>query len=230
MRFPVYFSRVVDGIADTLGTDTLPTGPAAATSQNLVTFPPFLGDWPIHRLGVVVKAPATVTAIPVSLYTFEESTQTWNLIGDRPKLVRPGVLQFFDVPTLGKVSPVPGGNSSLGGVDVLVIAAKVTGAPNGTYEFAIAPLLTSMGEDSTPGPTDPAVAVFPVTPNDATDLTYGACRALLIEDGGDVAIIPAAGAVASPVVLTCDPGTLLRIQVRRVMAAGTTATQIHALY
>jgi hypothetical protein len=66
-----------------------------------------------------------------------------------------------------------------------------------------------------------------VTPNDNTDLTNQA-RALYIGGTGNLVITPPIGGnvtfVAVPV------GTLLPIQANRVLATGTTATNIVALW
>jgi hypothetical protein len=67
-----------------------------------------------------------------------------------------------------------------------------------------------------------------VTPNDSADLPDGVCRGLTCNTGGNITVI-LANDVAS-VTFTWFPGTVLPVQARRVLAAGTTATGIIAGY
>jgi len=70
-------------------------------------------------------------------------------------------------------------------------------------------------------------AIREVTPDDGTDLTLGACRALFVGgDGGDVSIVDLTG---ETVVLVGAVG-VVPVQTARVNATGTTATSILALY
>lgn len=74
--------------------------------------------------------------------------------------------------------------------------------------------------------TSPASGAIAVTPSDTVNMAT--CRALYIGVAGDVSVIPANSTVA--VVFTAAPVGILPVQVRRVNAAGTTATNIVALY
>lgn len=75
-----------------------------------------------------------------------------------------------------------------------------------------------------------AVRAAAVTPNDDTDLTVYA-KALFIGVAGDVVAIPVGNADDAPVTFkNCAAGSVLPVQVRRVKATSTTATNILALW
>lgn len=74
-------------------------------------------------------------------------------------------------------------------------------------------------------PTDPAVSVAEVSPDDATDLAVIA-TALNVATPGRVRVTTEDGSVGD---LSVHPGTALPVRVRRVWATGTTATGIRAL-
>jgi hypothetical protein len=74
---------------------------------------------------------------------------------------------------------------------------------------------------------DPAEDAIPVTPSDTQDLPLGTCQELLIGTGGNLSVITRAGNQRD---LTGVPAGRLRLQVRRVRATGTTASNITALY
>lgn len=67
-----------------------------------------------------------------------------------------------------------------------------------------------------------------VAPNDTTDLTTGATRALFVGGAGNIAVIMEDGSAVTFNGVTA--GTLLPISVSRVKATNTTATNILALY
>lgn len=73
----------------------------------------------------------------------------------------------------------------------------------------------------------PARALRAVTPSDSGDLPLGACKALWIGVGGTIAVIAADD--SSSVTLTVQEG-VLPVRVKRVLATGTTASSIVALY
>lgn len=77
-----------------------------------------------------------------------------------------------------------------------------------------------------PSPGAPARAAWPVVPADETDLSPFA-KALYVGTAGDLSLIPAAGTVA--VTLKNHPVGYVAVQARRVLATGTTATDIVAL-
>jgi len=66
----------------------------------------------------------------------------------------------------------------------------------------------------------------PVTPNDSTDLTGGATRAINVTGAGNVKVTMRSG---STVVLAVAAGET-RISVKRIWSTSTTATGITALY
>jgi hypothetical protein len=79
----------------------------------------------------------------------------------------------------------------------------------------------------TPGAAAPARRAAAVTPSDASDLPQVA-KALYLGGGGDLAIVPADGPGA--VVLKDHAPGYVPIQVRRVLATGTTAADVVALF
>ena len=80
-----------------------------------------------------------------------------------------------------------------------------------------------------PSPNAPARAAVTVTPSDTTDLIVTA-KALYLGQAGDVRLIPAAGEDADIVTLKNHPVGYVAVQTRRVLATGTTALHIVALF
>ncbi len=75
--------------------------------------------------------------------------------------------------------------------------------------------------------TSPALDAAAVTPDDTTDLP-NVSRALYVGGTGDLAVEMVSGA---PVVLRAVPGgALVPLRARRVLSAGTTATNIVAMW
>jgi hypothetical protein len=68
-----------------------------------------------------------------------------------------------------------------------------------------------------------------ITPNDSTDLPQGTCTAIWVGNGGDIAIRchPMGSAVT---LLNVPGGYQLNVEAERVMATGTTATNLVAMY
>lgn len=75
---------------------------------------------------------------------------------------------------------------------------------------------------------DPARSVFAVTTSDSADLPNGVAKSLYVGVSGDVTVIPADGSTG--VTFKAHPVGYLLCQVSRVLATGTTATNIVALY
>ena len=75
--------------------------------------------------------------------------------------------------------------------------------------------------------TAPATVLKAVVPSDAADLPNGTSRALFVGGAGALNVIDAEGNAA---VLVSLEAQYHPIRVRRIMAAGTTATGIVALY
>lgn len=71
-----------------------------------------------------------------------------------------------------------------------------------------------------------AFRVAAVTPNDSTDLDEFHVTALRVEGAGTVAITTLGN---DTVTLTAAAGETLHVQIKRVLATGTTATGIFAL-
>jgi hypothetical protein len=76
-------------------------------------------------------------------------------------------------------------------------------------------------------PVGPATILKPVTPSDTADLPDGVSRSLYVGVAGALAVVDAAGNEAT---LFSGAGQYHPIRVARVLAAGTTATSILALY
>lgn len=79
------------------------------------------------------------------------------------------------------------------------------------------------------GLSAPARRLVAVTPNDATDLSLYP-RALYVGGAGDLVVIPVGASDDTPVTLKAHPIGYAPIGVRRVLATGTGATNILALY
>jgi hypothetical protein len=78
------------------------------------------------------------------------------------------------------------------------------------------------------GPDWPATQLRAVTPSDTVDLVDGPCRGIHISVAGAVAVI--AKDDSSAVTVANVPNGIWPVMVKRVLATGTTATGIVALY
>tara|TARA_R110000851_G_scaffold186256_1_gene335557 strand:- start:1363 stop:1629 length:267 start_codon:yes stop_codon:yes gene_type:complete len=74
------------------------------------------------------------------------------------------------------------------------------------------------------GLDSPAASSFDITPNDTTDLNV-ATRGLWVGTGGDVAVILVKDS-ASVIIKNVANGYLLATRIKRVLATGTTATDL----
>lgn len=74
----------------------------------------------------------------------------------------------------------------------------------------------------------PAQGGMAVTPSDVADLAVKPCRALWVGTGGSIAVIFSDTSAAT--LANVGSGVLLPISVTRVMATGTTASSVVALY
>ncbi len=81
----------------------------------------------------------------------------------------------------------------------------------------------------TPSPSAPARRLEAVTPSDGADLPSLA-KALFVGSPGDVRLVPVASPDGAGVTLKNHPIGYVPIQTRRVLATGTTAAQIVALF
>jgi hypothetical protein len=76
--------------------------------------------------------------------------------------------------------------------------------------------------------SDPVARIVAVTPNDSADLANGPSRGLYLGTGGDVVLQDTTG---TQVTLSNMAGGVCHpIGARRILATGTTATGIRALY
>jgi len=85
--------------------------------------------------------------------------------------------------------------------------------------------LTNPFENRTSSLSGPATDILPVTPNDSSDLSEVAI-ALYVETGGTLSLVTARGASRT---VTVADRSILPVGVRKVNAAGTSATGIHAM-
>jgi hypothetical protein len=150
MRFPTHFQRIKPTTpgTPTLGSDTLPSTPSA-TADNL-----FIGKFtstsgfPVQSLAIGYKytGAGAATALPCSLYLWEDQTSAWYLIGSG-SLVAPGTSGQGVVTTIAclALADNPALASQLatnaGSLTVLVIVSD-NASGNGTYDFIVAPNLS----------------------------------------------------------------------------------------
>ncbi|MGG7566230.1 spike base protein, RCAP_Rcc01079 family [Rhodovulum sp. DZ06] len=78
-----------------------------------------------------------------------------------------------------------------------------------------------------PGADGPAVTFAPVTPSDGADLPGGAARAIFVGGAGDVVLRGPDGVEAT---FSSGAGQYHPVRAVRVLATGTTATGIVALF
>jgi hypothetical protein len=156
VRFPLHFVRTLPTPAAPLiglGADTVPsTAPDHATMDNL-----FVGKFvsnsgfPVERLAIGYKytGAGPAVALPCQLWIWEDKTQAWYLLATA-NLSAPGtsgqgtitplrVLSGAEAPSLGSDY---GGGGNIGSLTVLIIVQN-NSAPNGTYDFVVAPNLTA---------------------------------------------------------------------------------------
>lgn len=77
--------------------------------------------------------------------------------------------------------------------------------------------------------SSPAGKAYPVTPSDSANLTRGQCRALYVGSGGNVTLVCDIGE-PSVTFSGVANGSILPVETLQVLATGTTASQIIALY
>lgn len=81
----------------------------------------------------------------------------------------------------------------------------------------------------TPSPSAPARRLAAVTPSDGADLPAFA-KALYVGAAGDLKIVPTASPDGEGITLKNHPAGYVAVQTRRVLATGTTAAHIVALF
>ena len=85
----------------------------------------------------------------------------------------------------------------------------------------------TISSDRAASPTGPATALRPIAPDDATDLPGGEARSLYVGAAGAVAMIDATGGQS---VILSAAHQYHPVRVRRVLATGTTAGGLLAIY
>lgn len=75
--------------------------------------------------------------------------------------------------------------------------------------------------------TGPAMALCPVAPDDTADLPGGPCRGLYVGVAGTLRLLDCAGHTVD---LISGEAQYHPVRVQRVLATGTTATSVIALY
>jgi hypothetical protein len=159
MRFPVSFFRNKGGGKGTaIGSDSAPTtvmpgeGGGQATDCILACKRQDINGWPVQRIAVVWTTTAgSPVALNGSLYFWEDATQHWYLINATPLSMPPNQVVFFDIVTVAEPPPnaatlaQPGSPSQAGGIQVFLLVADPGTAVNGTYMFAMAPDLSTVG-------------------------------------------------------------------------------------
>ena len=78
------------------------------------------------------------------------------------------------------------------------------------------------------GLTQPSPKWKSITPDDNNDLPDGACRGIYIGSSGNVNMTDCYG--NTMIFYSVQPGTVLAIQAKRVLASNTSATHLIALY
>lgn len=232
MYFPGKFTRAVSGNAF-WPQDVLPTGALPANTDIALSIRPRdLVGFPVHRLAVGYSGPAGASYLPADLYAWEGNSQQWLKTHDGTKVLRPGRVNYFDLAGIAeppvKISNLDQGMA--GGTDYVLIVTTppntITPA-NGTYTFAMAADLTTLGTEE-PNPDDEANDLRVITPNDGVDnlsLPYGPCRWIWCTTAtGNIAfqcVDGQAGSSANTVTIPSVVGKL-PFRARNVKATGTT--------
>lgn len=163
MRFPTVFTRykgTAPAGGKALGADTLPIDsgsspiPANAALDN-VLYSRFssINGWPLTRVALAAKytGGGSPAALPVTLYFYEAALDLWVKLDGASSTVTPGTpaapaaVTFFDVVALLDLPKATQDmyEMSSGSLSALLIVGDPgAGAPDGRYDFALAPDLT----------------------------------------------------------------------------------------
>lgn len=90
------------------------------------------------------------------------------------------------------------------------------------------PTITKSGNTNAK-PQDCDYDGFPVTPNDSTDLPNGPSYGVYVTGAGNIAINIDSGGTRTAI-LTLPAGAFVLVPCARILATGTTATGIYAIY
>ncbi len=148
MKFPASFTRYVGTVPEggvALGADTLPTGRPLATMDNLLASRfQNINGWPCHRVAVTYVGPAGAPTLSASMYFYEDTTETWYLIG-APVTLTSGTVAFFDVIAILEMANTEASlaNATPGSISQLLIVSASGTIVDGAYLFAMAPDLTT---------------------------------------------------------------------------------------
>ena len=155
MRFPLLFRRFKTAVPPgkiALGGDAVPAGPPDFKDSDNILFSRFnnINGWPVHRIVMACKAPPGAPPLPVTMYFFEDATQTWQQIGGST-LLTPGTVAFFDTVALLDLPHTRSSQAgqaleeapTSGSIAQLIIVGDPGGTPAGEYDFAAGPDLTT---------------------------------------------------------------------------------------
>lgn len=228
MYLPTKFTRTAAAGAFWTA-DTLPT--AAPSNQDFL-LPArnrnILG-WPIHRVAVGYSGPAGATYLRADLYAWDVNTQLYYLTHDMSKMLRPGRINYFDVPAICEPPQTQAnqGNAISDGIGlILIVTPPNVTAVNGTYTFTMAADLTTIGTEE-PNPDDEGNGLQLIVPNDGADnlsMPYGPCRWIWCQVSGNLAFAAVDDSDAGKVTLAMVAGTKYPFRVRKVFATTTTGT------
>lgn len=156
MRFPFHFTRVKPAATGkvTLGSETTPpTTPPLSSMDNLFagkfTSP---SGFPVQRLAIGYKYTGAGPAIdlPVQVWIWDDSTTAWYLLSSgtlthpsasgQGTVTKVASLAGSDMPAVGAGL---GSAQGVGSLTVFVFVSDPGAAPNGTYDFVVAPDLAS---------------------------------------------------------------------------------------
>lgn len=143
MRFPHLFRRYVpspDGAPSELtqlGADTPPTGEHRGNVDNQTSLRlSNVNGYPVQRLVVGYVAPSE-DAPPVRAWVLvhEDNSGAWFRTELTSRELHPGVLTYFDLPTLADNSNV--GSREVGAIDLCVLVMPDEDAPPGVHTFVV---------------------------------------------------------------------------------------------
>lgn len=138
MRFPMTFNRVVDGVADTLGTDAVPTTRPSASADNQFACKLYnVNGFPLQRLAVGYTTNLPNHAgkdVTVAVWLWDDTSSAWYQVGSAA--LKDGTISYFDVPALmDNPQRVRDDYANAGSCEVCLVAAKPGGADVATYTF-----------------------------------------------------------------------------------------------
>lgn len=242
MRFYTTFKRTASGGTGlpAVAAPTAPPGlPATFNSGNILACNfTDARNWPVHRIAVAYKGPASSIPLPVDLYIWVENLGSdgvggdgagaWVQVNHSKKYLESGKITYFDivgVPAQSLYSKDQ--NATFGSIEAVLVFDAEASAPNGDHFFAMTPDLTTIGED-TPNIPNWGRRVRAVTPNSGADLPDGPCEVIVCLADGDLAFVAAGDLTAEVHTWPLTVGDVVQVPIRRVMA--TTTATVEAIY